>query len=315
MFRKIQADIVSNYEAGRTALCRQDFEAIRDWTRQANFTIENANLASEAGVFVMNAIARRYQETFPQLLTETYSPDRFLFRHTWSERTNTSIRAFASGLFGESGAQNVIYEDVPDNDWFLRPFDFCPDFDEEVEGWNPSQRLAFRDGPEFVEMLEEINRKLGFRGSNQLSLGTVLQVWNWCTFETSSTFEFSNSETGGDSPWCAAFSVAHHLLLEYSEDLFHFYTAGYGVRNQRLMENLHCGLMQDLLTHIQSDDGPTTRIFVSYVQEILGMLVTLGSFRDTWPLHQHNYAQQSARNWLTSLMTPLGTNLAVVRYE
>lgn len=264
----------------------------------------------------MQNIARRFQEVFPDILTDVYSPNRFHFRHTVTERTNTSIRAFAAGLFGEAGSQNVVYEDVPERDWLLRPFDFCPAFRDEVENWD-AQREAFRQGPEFEEMLGEINRKLGFHGSNPLSFNTIYVMWDWCRFETASTFEFSDSEIGGDSAWCSSFSVAHHLLFEYYEDLGHFYFSGYGVRNQRLLENLNCGVMQDLLNLIDSDnnDDVVARIFVSYTQEVQSMLVALGSFRDTWPLHQHNYAQQLGRNWLPSLISPHAANIAVIRYE
>lgn len=263
----------------------------------------------------MQNIARRFQQVFPNILTESYSPDRFHFRHTETERTNRSIRAFAAGLFGEAGSQNVVYEDVPERDWFLRPFDFCQEFRDDVENWD-AQRQAFRHGPEFEEMLAEVNRKLGFL-VNPLSFDTIYVMWEWCRFETASTFEFSDSETGEDSVWCAPFSVAHHLLFEYFEDLGHFYFSGYGVRNQRLLENLNCGLMQDLLNLIDSDDNndAVARIFVSYTQEVQAMLVALGSFRDVWPIHQHNYAQQSGRHWLTSLIAPHASNLAVIRYE
>ncbi|KAJ6643214.1 Multiple inositol polyphosphate phosphatase 1 [Pseudolycoriella hygida] len=310
----IQEDIENNYNAGRTTLCRPDFEAIRDWTRGSDFNLANASLATPAGVEAMENIAGRFQRVFPDLLTSTYSADRFLFRHTESERTNTSIRAFATGLFG-AGAQNVVYEEVPEVDWFLRPFDFCPEFTREVENWD-DQREAFRQGPEVEEMVEEVNRKLGFQGRNTLDFDTIYIMWEWCRFETASTFEFSDSETGEDSTWCAPFSVAHHLLLEYYEDLGHFYFSGYGVRNQRLLENLNCGPMQNLLELVQSDDDiDVARIFVSYTQEVQSMLVALGSFRDTWPLHQHNYAQQAARHWLTSLIAPQASNLAVVRFD
>ncbi|KAG4073781.1 hypothetical protein HA402_001005 [Bradysia odoriphaga] len=312
----IQDNIENNYNAGRTTLCRQDFEAIRNWTRGANFNQQNASLITEAGQLAMENIARRFQQVFPDILTETYSADRFHFRHTESDRTNASIRAFAAGLFGQAGAQNVVYEDVPERDWFLRPFDFCPEFWEEVADWE-AQRQAFRQGPEFDEMLSEVNRKLGFHGSAPaLSFETIYVMWEWCRFETSATFELSESETGGDSAWCAPFSVAHHLLFEYFEDLGHFYFSGYGFRNQRLLENLNCGMIQDILDLIDSDDNDNVaRIFVSYAQEIQSMLVALGSFRDTWPMHQHNYAQQSGRNWLTSLITPHSSNLAVIRYD
>lgn len=263
----------------------------------------------------MENIASRFQDFFPNIFPSTYSRDQYLFRHTESERTNTSIRAFATGLFG-AGAANVVYEEVPERDVFLRPFDFCPTFNQEVANWS-AQRDAFRQGPEIQEMVEEVNRRLGFFGQRQLGFETVQAMWELCRFETGSKFETSNSEIGDDIPWCVPFSVAHHMLMEYYEDLGHFYFSGYGVRNQRLLENLNCGLFQDLLTHVQSEDDsdPMARIFVSYTQELQLMLVAFGTFRDTWPMHQHNYAQQSARNWLTSLISPLGGNLAVVRFE
>lgn len=295
---------------------REDFDAIRTWTRPPYFNIGFASLTTPAGILAVQDIARRYQVQFPDILNGTYSRDRFLFRHTWTERTTSSIRAFATGLFGVEDAQNVVYEDVPAVDWFMRPFDFCPLFDQE-HGWVSAERQAFLEGPEIQEMLEQVSDKLGFVGSNQLSFTQIFTIWDWCRFETAYTFEFSNSPVGGNSTWCAAFSVAHQLLLEYTTDLFTFHTSGYGVRNQRLLENLHCGLAQDLLNHLQSDD-PTdqmARIFMGYAEEVHGMLVSLGAFRDVWPMHRHNYAQQTARNWIGSLMTPFGANLAVVRYE
>lgn len=263
----------------------------------------------------MQNIARRYQQAFPNILTETYSPERFLFRHTNTERTNTSLRAFATGLFGEAGAQNVIYEDVPDFDWFLRPFDFCPAFSNETADWFLPQQ-AFLNGPEVAEMMQEVNAKLGFQLA-PLNFNTVFDMWNWCRFETATRFEQSESELGPDAPWCAAFSVSHHLLLEYSDDLGHFYGSGYGVRNQRLLENLNCGVMQDLLNHVQSNSDSDTlaRFFVSYTQEVQSILVALGSFRDTWPLHQHNFAQQSSRHWLTSIIGAFGSHFSVIRFE
>lgn len=278
--------------------------------------IENASLVTEAGIIALQNIARRFQGVLPNVLLATYTSAHYHFRHTWSRRTNASIRAFATGLFGVAGAENVVYESVPEIDWFLRPFDFCPLYSEETaDGYR--QREAFKQGPEIQAMIQQVNDKLGFHASNQMDFDQIMNMWNWCRFEIATTFETSNSKTGGNSPWCAPFSVAHHMLLEYDEDLAFYYTNGYGVRNQRLLQNLNCGLMQDLLRHIQSenDEDKIARIFFAYSQQILGMVVLLGSFRDVWPIHQHNFAQQSDRLWVTSLMVELGSNLSVVRYE
>ncbi|KAJ6644488.1 Multiple inositol polyphosphate phosphatase 1 [Pseudolycoriella hygida] len=311
----IQEDIARNYDAGRTTLCRQDFEMIRDWRRDPNLTLESASLTTEAGRIGMRNIARRYQQFFPTILTETYDRQRFHFRHTRTMRTNTTIRAFASGLFGESESENVFFEDVPENDSFLRPIDFCPPFREEVA--NQHQQVAFENGPEFEEMMEEINRKLGFHGSNQLSVDTVLVMWEWCRFETATYFELSESEIGDPSAWCIPFSISHQSILEYYQDLGYYHFTGYGVRNQRLIQNLNCGLMQDLLTHLQSNSSAdtTVRVFVTYSQMVQALMVTLGAFRDDINLNQHNFAQQTARHWKTSIMTPNAANFVVVRYD
>lgn len=183
-------------------------------------------MPTDASVIAMHNIARRYQQLFPNILTEVYSPSRFHFRHNNAIRTNTSIRAFANGLFGESGSQNVIYEDVPDNDWFLRPFDLCREYSDEWV-WENERRQAFQRGPEMQELVQEVNRKLGFHGSNQLSYDTIFYLKRWCSFETSSGFEQSNSPIGPDAAWCAPFSVAHNALIEYMEDLARFYASGY----------------------------------------------------------------------------------------
>lgn len=45
------------------------------------------------------------------------------------------------------------------------------------------------------------------------------------------------------------------------------------------------------------------------------ILVTFSSFEDDIPLTRHNFAQQAFRLWKSSLVAPMGTNLAVIRYE
>lgn len=293
-------------------MCRTDFEAIRDWTISPNYTIENAELITEAGKIAMANIARRYQQRFPNILNETYSRDHFYFRHTNTAPSNTSIRAFASGLFGETESQDVIYEDIPETDWLLRPFNVCPEYDLDF-----SERESFQRGPEIEQMVQEINSRLGFRGSDQLSYEVIKNMLGWCRTETQETFELSNSEIGYDSPWCAPFSIAHQSLMEYDECLITFHSYGYGFRNRRLIESFQCGLIQDLINHMRSDDetDQMARIFVSKYTEVLLMLTALGSFRQVWPPHRHNFAQQSSRPWKSSFIVGMAVNFAAVRYE
>lgn len=120
------------------------------------------------------------------------------------------------------------------------------------------------------------------------------------------------------SPLCGGFSVANHQVLEYYQDLDFYYRSGYGFANYRqLFENLPCFLMQDLLHFLRSNDADDhkARNYNTNGTPLMIMLVTFGAFQDDVPLTRHNFAQQSQRLWKSSFVSPMATNLAVIRYE
>lgn len=169
---------------------------------------------------------------------------------------------------------------------------------------------AFTTGPEFRQTITEVNAKLGFLGSNQLSVQDIRTIWDICRFE-------KNIDLSVPSAWCAAFSIANNQILEFHADLEYFYLNGYGLRSRRLVENLNCGLMQNMLRYLQSSnaDEERARIFGTHSSVLQSFLVSLGAFEDETPLTRHNVAQSMTRQWRTSWMSPKGGNLAVVRYE
>lgn len=168
---------------------------------------------------------------------------------------------------------------------------------------------AFETGPEFEEMLGQVNRKLGFVGTSQLNAWDIRTVWDLCRFE-----QGWNSTT--PSPWCAAFSIANHAVLEYWLDLQYYYIAGYG-GDVQLFANMNCEVLQDMLTFLESDD-PNDHLARIYGTQALALplfLVSLGAFRGDELLTRHNFAQQSFRQWRTSLMDSTGSNFILVRFE
>lgn len=62
----------------------------------------------------MRDLAIVYKQAFPTLIENTYSPEKFLFRHTDFQRTEGSYKAFVEGLFGV-GAYNTFTIDPPQN--------------------------------------------------------------------------------------------------------------------------------------------------------------------------------------------------------
>lgn len=226
---RLKEEVLRNYDAGRTQLCRADYENILRWEFNSTLlTPERSYELVEEGWREFRGMGRRYQQAFPTLLPSTYERNHFFFRSTHTDRARQSLFAFTEGLFGENSFHNVTFEPVPDVDPLLRvictvnsqnsslkvfnlqPNNFCPLYTQV--GSNLVEQTAFETGPEWEQMLEQVNRKLGFFGSNQLSSRDVRTVWDFCKFE-------QGWNPGAISPWCAAFSIANHEVLEYFEDL------------------------------------------------------------------------------------------------
>lgn len=108
--------------------------------------------------------------------------------------------------------------------------------------------MAFEEGPEYVEMLSQVNTKLVFSGSSEMSSQDVRTMWEFCRLEQTSNIEVS-------SAWCTAFSIANHAVLEYYNDIGDFYATGYGGAPRRLYENLNCNSIQDMLRFMESTDS------------------------------------------------------------
>lgn len=255
----------------------------------------------------MKAIAQRYQRAFPTLLPSTYKRNVFTVRHTDRQRTQATVRAFADGIFGFNGYQQVFVEPVLTPDRLLRPHDDCPLYDAASD--NTVQRAAWQNGNEFQTMMTQVNAKLGLTGGQRLSARQTRTIWEICNFE-------QIWDLSVPAPFCGVFSPHNNLMLEYFEDLDYYYNSGYG-GPRRLFENLNCPLMQDMLDFLDttSPTGETTRIYSTHSTAFQLFMVTLGAFSGDVPLTAANFNLQTLRQWRSSNVTPMATNLAAIRYE
>ncbi|XP_037029400.1 multiple inositol polyphosphate phosphatase 1-like [Bradysia coprophila] len=306
----LHSNILSNYNAGRTSLCASDIALIRDWRFDPNITSENAQFLTVAGWNEVQGIAQRYQTALPTLLPSTYSLTHYSFRSAALPGMISSIAAFADGLFGLNGHQQVEFDNIDNPDLLLSPHENCPIFDEINSISTESD--AFEEGPEYQEMSTQISSKLGFHGSHTLSAEQILALIYICEFEQ--IYDLNST-----SPLCAAFSVANFQVLEYRQDLFRYYLYGYGQfpNYRRLYENINCHLIQDMLHYLRSNDSsdPRARIFNAENIPMMFILNVLGVYEDPVPLTRHNLAQQTFRLWRSSHLSPKAANLAVVRYD
>lgn len=168
---------------------------------------------------------------------------------------------------------------------------------------------AFQNGPEFRAAISQVNEKLGFHmGTDQLRVQEIRTLWEICRFQKAMNLT-------RPSPMCSAFSVGNNEVFEFREDLEAYYIFGYGVPNRRLVENLTCGLLQNLLRFIQSNDASdeTARIYITHSSVLQILMVSLGIFEDDFVLSRHSMSRE--RVWKTSWISPKAANLVAVRFE
>ena len=117
---RLQAQVSANYDAGRTQLCSQDIENIRNWRINSNISVDRNSELVETGWIELRDIARRFQSAFPTVLPSAYNRSRFIFRGTDRQRTVASLQGFAEGLFGQNSWQTVQFEQKSDPDLLMR---------------------------------------------------------------------------------------------------------------------------------------------------------------------------------------------------
>lgn len=295
--------VIAAHNESRGSLCQSDFDLIKEWQLDPNITAEKEQFLTVSGWNEMKGIAKRYQQAFPTLLSTTYARNRFTFRHTDRQRTKATVFAFADGVFGDN--QEVALEPLLDPDRLLRPYDYCPLYDE-VSG-DTVERDAFQNGSEFQTMMTQVNEKLGLLGDQRLTERDVQTIWEICNFEQLWNLLLP-------APFCGVFSLHNNLMLEYHEDLDYYYSVGFG-GPRRLFENLNCPLIQDLLGFLDTDTGETVRVYSTHSAAFKLFLVTLGVFGDDVPLTAANFNIQAMRQWRTSLISPMATNIAAIRYN
>ncbi|KAG5672851.1 hypothetical protein PVAND_002940 [Polypedilum vanderplanki] len=158
---RLQSSVLRNYDLGRTQLCRADYENIANWIfNSTNLDPDRNSELVEAGCEELRGIAQRFQKAFPNILPKTYNTSEFLIRFTDRQRTQASLDAFAEDLFDEGAHNDIFFEPVPAVDRLLRPHDDCPLYDEVSS--NLVEQEAFEEGPDFQQILEQVNKNLDF---------------------------------------------------------------------------------------------------------------------------------------------------------
>lgn len=122
---QIREEVVKNYEERHTkpdqgALCDEDLELIRNWHWSPNITADYEYFLTTQGWNDLKFLAINYNDIFPTILENIYAQEKFLFRHTKTQRTEASYKAFVDGLFGENAYNHITLPAQPDQDMLLK---------------------------------------------------------------------------------------------------------------------------------------------------------------------------------------------------
>lgn len=286
-------------------MCPDDLELLRTWQWDRNVTVDYESFLTDQGWTDLKYLAKREKERFYEVFNGPYDKQRYLFRHTKTQRTEASFKAFVEGLFGDGAYNFINAEPEPTDDTLLKPYDFCPAYDANKDKNNePDSELnKFLRSALYAQTLADISTRLGFRYN--LSTDQVEAMWDACRFEQAWRLQQY-------SPWCSVFTKSQANVLEYKEDLKYYYQNSYGYEKS---SDLACYAVADMMKHMSRADNEQVIAYFTHESEIQLFLTALGAMRDRNALRADNFASMRNRNFRSSELTPFTANVAAVRYQ
>lgn len=91
-------------------LCAEDLELLKQWKWNYSITADHGFGLVTEGFAELREIGQRFKQNLPNLFVDKYDQKRFHFRHTDTERTRSSFRSFAAGIFDENAYEQISAE-------------------------------------------------------------------------------------------------------------------------------------------------------------------------------------------------------------
>ncbi|XP_067613618.1 multiple inositol polyphosphate phosphatase 1 isoform X2 [Eurosta solidaginis] len=297
----LREEIVKNYrKPANNSLCPEDFNALAMWKWNTSISIDQEEFLTTQGYEDLRGTAKTYQRYYSGVLTKHYSNTYYKFRHTDTQRTTESFKAFAEGLFGSNN--DVKAEPIPELDLLLRPYDYCQSWRSHDYSGVESENYKFKHSLIWNETIADISKRLGFEYT--LDVSDVQLMWDMCRYEQA-------WQVDRTSVWCAAFLPHQVDILEYEDDIKYFYKLGYGYEENF---RINCRVVQDMLTHLNDKIGPNVVAYFAHSSGIQTLITALGIAKDKIPLTSINYNRRD-RLWKTSHLDPFASNFLAVKYE
>ncbi|XP_049866534.1 multiple inositol polyphosphate phosphatase 1-like [Pectinophora gossypiella] len=269
---KIRDDVVASYDDGRSSLCAQDVENLKDWPVDNKLFNEPHQLTAE-GLDDMRNLGRRLQQAFLKLLGKLEKNSYLIQSSTLGAWVTDSAKAFIQGF----DDKNMSYERPKIDFSVAAPFATCEAYLSDVKNNSDTYKEVkkYYSNPEYLATKDRIQRRSGL--SYALTQSNITALYDLCRY-TSSGYDNQLS------PWCALFTTEDLGIVEYIGDLIHYMRNSYGTP---MAEKFGQMPLQDLLQNFKLAKEGKGKKLVTYITHstMLDMVyTTLGLFKDESPL-------------------------------
>ncbi|XP_026485906.1 multiple inositol polyphosphate phosphatase 1-like [Vanessa tameamea] len=289
--------VVSSYEKGHSSLCAQDVENLRNWEFNGSF-FDGKQDITEEGRREMIGLGKRLKEAFPTLLNNL-EKDSYTFRSARGPWIEKSINHFVMGL----GNGNLIIDASKADLDIMDPYATCSSYQKNVQN-NPeifAEADKFLNTSDYLATKDRIQRRSGI--DYTLSDENVTALYDLCRYTWSAIDDKL-------SPWCALFTKDDLQVLEYIQDLRHYYKNGYGTSVNEIFGRIPLGDLVQSFENVKRGDGKKIVAYVTHATMLDQIYTALGLFRDNEPLTGSNRDRE--RKWRTSKISVFSANLVAV---
>lgn len=296
---RLQRAILDSASASKVHLCKEDIQALSNWTLK--FKPSDDNHVTDSGREVSADQAKRFATRFPRLFSN-FSARDYVVGFTSRVRTQETAEAFLESLLSRQE-----YFEVERN--FLSPQDDLLQFHKECDKLikkkedTPAAVEAFEKGPYMLRLMDRLTWRLGFN----VTKGDLKMLLRACMFEYA---------IYDQSPWCSVFTEDDLKAVEFKDDLDDYYEDGYGLERNYAQA---CPIIQELVDRLEviakDPSHPNKVLYFSHAGGFKKVVARLGLHRDVDLLKADGLCTQANRAWRSSLLCPFNGNVAFVLYK
>ncbi|XP_039753674.1 multiple inositol polyphosphate phosphatase 1-like isoform X2 [Pararge aegeria] len=283
----------------RSNNCSQDMYDLMNWSW--NSTMDNsAEYLTGIGYEELFDLGRRLYYGHDEFLK---SVDKVYFKATNEQRTITSLAAFVRGMSVAQGNFSSGIDPPSEIDYLLRPYKNCERYTEEVKnGPKLADELAAYDSSaEFLAIRDRVQSKMFV--DYQMTSTDVNTLYELCRFERSWSEKLR-------SPWCSFFTDQDLIVLEYRDDVRHFYRNGYASEINVKLGGLPLKDLYENFVNATEGDKKTLVSYFTHDTMMEMVYCALGLYKDPEP--PRGFTRDANRLWRTTQFSAFASNLMAI---